>query len=77
MQYKLQLTVGLNEEYPAGSSFFILYNIRLFTQDPIWTLQFPLGFKEREVLVTEVNKQLKARVIEETNDTKYNEPRVL
>ena len=33
-----------------------------------------MGFKEREVLITEVNKQLKARVIEETNDTKYNSP---
>ena len=53
---------------------FNLIKIKLTHDDPIWTPQFPLAHKEKELVEEMVKEQWKAGIIEPTSDTKYNSP---
>ena len=69
-----QLAMGLDENYLAGNSLFIPHEIKLTHDRPIWTPQYLMGHKEREIMRIEIQKQLKGQIIEETTDMTYNSP---
>jgi hypothetical protein len=73
-KYKEILVTGLNAEFAAGSAFFQPHKIALSHDEPIWTPQFPLAHKEKQLIEEMAQEQWKAGVIEPTSETKYNSP---
>ena len=73
-RYKEILVPGLTAEFTGGNAFFQPHQIKLTHEDPIWTPQFPLAFKEKQLVEDMVKLQYEGGIIEPTSDTKYNSP---
>ena len=73
-KYKEILVTSLTPEFTGGNAYFQPHEINLEHDNPIWTSQFPLGHKEKEVLEEMAQEQYKAGVIEPSTTTKYNSP---
>ncbi len=72
--YKDVLVSELTPEFQAGNSYFTPHNIQLTHDEPIWTSQFPLSQKEKEIMEKEAQKQYRSGVIEPTTSMAYNSP---
>ena len=73
-KYRELLITSLTPEFKGGNALFQPHKITLRHEDPIWTPQFQMGKREREILEEMVNEQYKAGVIEPSTTTKYNSP---
>ena len=74
IKYKEQFYPSFTGNFKAGNSFFIPHEIKLTTDNPIWTPQFRMSQVEKEIMEKETQKQFQMNVVEKCYDSPYNSP---
>jgi len=59
-------------EFKESNAFFQLHKIELMHNSSIWTPQFSLAYKDKQMIEEMAQEQWKVGVIEPTSNTKYN-----